>query len=137
MQLIILDRDGVINQDSDAYVKNADEWVPIEGSIDAIARRSNAGFTIAVATKHEIVLAIVGVLTSVISAYYYLAVVREMFFSDPEANTEPVQYGFPLQITVALTLAATLIMNIYPIPFLELIGRPSELFTQALNMLFL
>lgn len=53
MQLIILDRDGVINQDSDAFVKNADEWVPIEGSIDAIARLSKAGFTIAVATNQS------------------------------------------------------------------------------------
>jgi len=81
------------------------------------------------------VLAIVGVLTSVISAYYYLNVVRQMFFSDPEANDEPVQYSFPLQLTVAVTLAATLIMNIYPAPFLELIGTPSQLLTQALTML--
>ncbi len=83
------------------------------------------------------VLALVGVLTSVISAYYYLNVVRQMFFSDPNASEEPVQYSFPLRVTVALTLAATLIMNIYPTPFLELIGDPSNLFTQTLNMLFL
>lgn len=37
MKLIILDRDGVINQDRDDFVKSADEWIPIAGSMDAIA----------------------------------------------------------------------------------------------------
>ena len=40
MKLIILDRDGVINQDSDDYVKSVDEWQPIPGSIEAIAKLS-------------------------------------------------------------------------------------------------
>ncbi len=53
MKLIILDRDGVINQDSDAYVKSLEEWIPIEGSIDAIARLSRAGFTVVVATNQS------------------------------------------------------------------------------------
>ena len=38
MKLIILDRDGVINQDSDAFVKNPDEWIALPGSLQAIAR---------------------------------------------------------------------------------------------------
>ena len=53
MKLIILDRDGVINQDSDAYIKTLDEWIPIPGSIDAVARLSKAGWTIAVATNQS------------------------------------------------------------------------------------
>jgi D-glycero-D-manno-heptose 1,7-bisphosphate phosphatase len=53
MKLIILDRDGVINQDRDDYVKSADECVPIEGSIEAIARLYQAGFTIVVATNQS------------------------------------------------------------------------------------
>ncbi|MBU3058570.1 D-glycero-beta-D-manno-heptose 1,7-bisphosphate 7-phosphatase [Pseudomonas indica] len=53
MKLIILDRDGVINQDSDEFVKNLDEWIPIPGSIEAIARLSKAGWTIAVATNQS------------------------------------------------------------------------------------
>jgi len=53
MKLIILDRDGVINHDRDDYVKSADECVPIEGSIDAIARLHQAGFTIVVATNQS------------------------------------------------------------------------------------
>lgn len=53
MKLIILDRDGVINQDSDDYVKSADEWEPIPGSIEAIAQLSKAGYTVAVATNQS------------------------------------------------------------------------------------
>ena len=53
MRLIILDRDGVINKDSDAFVKNAAEWIPIQGSIAAIARLSKAGFTIVVTTNQS------------------------------------------------------------------------------------
>ena len=53
MKLLILDRDGVINEDSDAYIKSLDEWIPIPGSIDAIARLSKAGWTVAVATNQS------------------------------------------------------------------------------------
>lgn len=51
MKLVILDRDGVINHDSPEYIKSADEWVAIDGSIDAIARLYRAGFTVVVATN--------------------------------------------------------------------------------------
>ena len=53
MKLIILDRDGVINQDRDDFVKSVDEWIPIEGSMDAIAFLTQAGYTIAVATNQS------------------------------------------------------------------------------------
>jgi D-glycero-D-manno-heptose 1,7-bisphosphate phosphatase len=51
--LIILDRDGVINHDSDAFIKNADEWRPLPGSIEAIAALSGGGFTLAVASNQS------------------------------------------------------------------------------------
>ena len=53
MSLIILDRDGVINWDSDKYIRSLDEWVPIPGSIEAIAKLSRAGFQVAVATNQS------------------------------------------------------------------------------------
>ena len=53
MKLLILDRDGVINQDSDAYIKSLDEWIPIPGSIETIAQLSKAGWTVAVATNQS------------------------------------------------------------------------------------
>ena len=53
MKLLILDRDGVINYDSDAYIKSLDEWIPIPGSVEAIACLSKAGWTVAVATNQS------------------------------------------------------------------------------------
>jgi D-glycero-D-manno-heptose 1,7-bisphosphate phosphatase len=52
-RLVILDRDGVINQDSSEFVKSADEWLPIDGSIEAIARLSRAGFSVAIASNQS------------------------------------------------------------------------------------
>jgi D-glycero-D-manno-heptose 1,7-bisphosphate phosphatase len=53
MQLIILDRDGVINQDSDEYIKSPTEWIPIRGSLEAIARLHRAGWRVIVATNQS------------------------------------------------------------------------------------
>ncbi|MGO1396121.1 MAG: D-glycero-beta-D-manno-heptose 1,7-bisphosphate 7-phosphatase [Halomonas sp.] len=52
-KLVILDRDGVINHDSDNYIKSLDEWVPYPSSIKAIARLTRAGYTVAVATNQS------------------------------------------------------------------------------------
>ena len=52
-KLIILDRDGVINQDSDLFVKSAAEWHPIPGSADAIATLNHGGFRVVVATNQS------------------------------------------------------------------------------------
>lgn len=51
--LIVLDRDGVINHDSDAYVKSPQEWIPIEDSLEAIADLKQAGWRVAVATNQS------------------------------------------------------------------------------------
>ncbi len=53
MKLIILDRDGVINFDSDAYIKSPLEWVAIPGSLQAIARLNQHGYRVAVATNQS------------------------------------------------------------------------------------
>ncbi|HZG22232.1 MAG TPA: D-glycero-beta-D-manno-heptose 1,7-bisphosphate 7-phosphatase [Herbaspirillum sp.] len=53
MKLIILDRDGVINHDSDAFIKSPDEWIPIKGSLEAIARLNQAGYRVVVATNQS------------------------------------------------------------------------------------
>ncbi|MCH2556463.1 MAG: D-glycero-beta-D-manno-heptose 1,7-bisphosphate 7-phosphatase [Alcanivorax sp.] len=52
-KLIILDRDGVINEDSDAYIKTPDEWQPLPGSAAAIARLNRAGYRVVVATNQS------------------------------------------------------------------------------------
>lgn len=53
MKLIILDRDGTINEDSDQYIKSPAEWKPIRGSLEAIARLTQGGWRIAVATNQS------------------------------------------------------------------------------------
>jgi len=53
MKLVVLDRDGVVNYDSDQYIKSPAEWRPIPGSIEAIARLNQNGWRIAVATNQS------------------------------------------------------------------------------------
>lgn len=53
MKLIILDRDGVINQDSAQFIKSPEEWKPIPGSLEAISRLAEAGYRIVVATNQS------------------------------------------------------------------------------------
>lgn len=53
MKLIVIDRDGVINHDSDAYIKSKEEWLPIDGSLDAIARLNHSGYTVVVASNQS------------------------------------------------------------------------------------
>ena len=53
MKLAILDRDGVINEDSDDFIKSPDEWIPIPGSLEAIARLNHAGYRVVVASNQS------------------------------------------------------------------------------------
>lgn len=53
MKLVILDRDGVINEESDAFIKSVDEWRPLPGSLEAIARLCHAGFRVFVASNQS------------------------------------------------------------------------------------
>jgi len=52
-KLVILDRDGVINLDSDDYIKNPEEWIAIDSSLTAIAKLNRAGYKVAVATNQS------------------------------------------------------------------------------------
>ncbi len=49
----MLDRDGVINEDSDAYIKSPEEWKPIPGSMEALALMNQAGFRVAIITNQS------------------------------------------------------------------------------------
>ncbi|MCX7175877.1 MAG: D-glycero-beta-D-manno-heptose 1,7-bisphosphate 7-phosphatase [Proteobacteria bacterium] len=53
MKLVILDRDGVINFDSDQYIKSPEEWKPIPGSLSAIARLNQKGYRVVVSTNQS------------------------------------------------------------------------------------
>ncbi|WJF90723.1 D-glycero-beta-D-manno-heptose 1,7-bisphosphate 7-phosphatase [Paraburkholderia bonniea] len=52
-KVVILDRDGVINVDSPGFIKSPDEWLPLPGSLEAIARLNQAGYRVAVATNQS------------------------------------------------------------------------------------
>ncbi|MDY6942331.1 MAG: D-glycero-beta-D-manno-heptose 1,7-bisphosphate 7-phosphatase [Pseudomonadota bacterium] len=52
-RLIILDRDGVINAESDQYIKNVDEWHPLPGSLEAVVQLKNAGYRVVLATNQS------------------------------------------------------------------------------------
>jgi D-glycero-D-manno-heptose 1,7-bisphosphate phosphatase len=52
-KVVILDRDGVINLDSEAFIKSPDEWVALPGSLEAIARLNQAGYRVAIATNQS------------------------------------------------------------------------------------
>ena len=52
-KLVILDRDGTINQDSDDYVKSADEWIALPDALEAIARLNHAGWHVVVASNQS------------------------------------------------------------------------------------
>src|SRR5690606_32922783 len=53
VRLVILDRDGVINHDSDDFIRTPAEWVPIDGSLEGIALLTRSGYTVAVATNQS------------------------------------------------------------------------------------
>jgi len=53
MKLVILDRDGVINQDSANFIKNPNEWIPIPGSLESIALLNQSGYRVAIATNQS------------------------------------------------------------------------------------
>jgi D-glycero-D-manno-heptose 1,7-bisphosphate phosphatase len=53
MKLVILDRDGTINEDSDEFVKSPEEWRPLKGSLEGIARLTQADYRVVVATNQS------------------------------------------------------------------------------------
>src|SRR5262245_13830266 len=53
LKVVILDRDGVINRDSDQFIKTPDEWRPIPGSLEALARLNHAGYRVVVGTNQS------------------------------------------------------------------------------------
>jgi len=53
MKLVILDRDGTVNQDSQDYVKSPEEWLPLPGALEAIARLNHAGWHVVIASNQS------------------------------------------------------------------------------------
>jgi NADH-quinone oxidoreductase subunit N len=78
------------------------------------------GSAIQFKTTQTLILAIVGVLTSVIAAFYYLNVVRYMFFESAEEGAGPLAVTIGLKVGLAITAVGILVIGIYPQPFINL-----------------
>jgi NADH-quinone oxidoreductase subunit N len=78
------------------------------------------------------ILAGLGVLTTVIAAFYYLNVVRYMFFEQADEGAEPVPVPLGLKVGLAITAAGILVVGLYPQPFLDLATESM----QMLGMVF-
>ena len=64
-------------------------------------------------------LVIVGVINSVISAYYYFGIIKTMYLSKPKSD-EPIESQFPIRLAVGVTIAGVLLFGVYPIVLLDL-----------------
>ena len=53
MKLVILDRDGTLNQDRSDYIKSPEEWVPLPGALEAVARLNHAGWHVVIASNQS------------------------------------------------------------------------------------
>jgi NADH-quinone oxidoreductase subunit N len=90
------------------------------------------GAAIQIKTIHTLILALVGVITSAIAAFYYLNVVRQMFFESAGEGAGPVALPAGLKVGLAVTAIGILVIGIYPQPFLELATES----IQMLGMVF-
>lgn len=73
IQAVVLDRDGVINADSEHFIKTPEEWIPLPGSIEAIGRLSRAGLRIAICSNQS------GIARGLITAHSFSAITRKLF----------------------------------------------------------
>ncbi|MGH2376473.1 MAG: proton-conducting transporter membrane subunit, partial [bacterium] len=71
-------------------------------------------------------LAIVGIVNSVVSLYYYVNVIRVMYLL-PAPSLEPVRESPALRVALAITALGTLIIGLYPQPFINLVGTAAPL----------
>ena len=67
-------------------------------------------------------LAVIGVINSVVSAYYYLRVVKVMYLNPPKTDETALTSPLPIRVAISSQLASTLFFRLYPPPLLELAG---------------
>ncbi len=104
----------------------------IPGTAGFLGKLFVFGAAIQLKTTQTLVLALVGVLTSAIAAFYYLNVVRQMFFEPAGEGAEQVALPAGLKVGLAVTAVGILVIGIYPQPFLDLATES----IQMLGMVF-
>ena len=77
-------------------------------------------------------LAVIAVLNAAVAAFYYLRVVVYMYMREPQAEPAPVGHGALLRLGLAVTAVMTVVLGLFPTPFLESVGRAAEALATAL-----
>ena len=77
------------------------------------------------------IMAIVAVVTSVVAAFYYLNVVRYMFFEKAEEGAQSLSVSLGLKMGLAVTAAGILVIGIYPQPFMDLATKSMQMIGMA------
>jgi len=53
MRLIVLDRDGTLNENPEDFLRSPEDWTPIPGALEAVARLNQGGWRVVVATNQS------------------------------------------------------------------------------------
>ncbi len=103
----------------------------IPGTAGFLGKLFVFGAAIQMNIAQTITLAVVGILTSVIGAFYYLNVVRYMFFEPADEGAPPIKVPAGLQVGLALTALGIVVVGVYPQPFLDMATRSMEMVAAA------
>jgi len=99
----------------------------IPGTVGFLGKFLVFGAAIQVGLWQTLILAIVGIITSVIGAFYYLNVVRQIFFEAADKEAGPIAVPIGLKVGLALVTVAILVIGIYPQPFIDLATQSMEM----------
>jgi NADH-quinone oxidoreductase subunit N len=103
----------------------------IPGTGGFLAKLLVFGSAIRFNEPQTIALAVVGVITSAIAAYYYLNVVRAMFFESPAEDAPPFKVPLGIKIGLMVAAVAILAVGVFPQPFLDLATQSMQVFVPA------
>ncbi len=103
----------------------------IPGTVGFLGKFFVFGAAIQVGLWQTLILAIVGIVTSVIGAFYYLNVVRYMFFEPADEGAAPIAVPVGLKVGLALAAVGILLIGIYPQPFIDLATQSMQMLAAA------
>ena len=102
MKMIILDRDGVINHDSPAFIKSPAEWIPIPGSLEAIARLNQAGYRVVIASNQSGIARELFDMTILNAIHHKLHMTAQQVGADFDAISVPMRPLAPGRVSMTI-----------------------------------
>jgi len=103
----------------------------IPGTVGFLGKFLVFGAAIQVGEWRTVILAIVGIITSVIGASYYLNVVRQIFFEPADEGAAPIAVPAGLKVGMALVVVGILAIGVYPQPFINLATQSMQMLARA------